>query len=274
MWETSQSNLHSNAYCIFPTNSIGMQFKETTVTFSLFSMIIPRGLKWILSTYYYFFLDDWQAQNRQVMSGQRDCFLLSEQAQLTNLKQHCTMKTFNYTWRRTRQSVTKQYLLIFIKLQGQYLLIDVSVNVPDPCKYSLTYVKRYIRYRFLQLSGYDCNWSVSQNRLFMARHWNKWKPIVTLGKLSNRELVSFSQTSLHTTLVSCQCWRKSASVMPASIAALFRSFTDSDTPPLHCELPQSGQLHTPATLLKLQLGQPAHTWCSWSLPLFKPPLFC
>lgn len=39
---------------ILPKNSSGTQFKDTTFTFSLFSKIIPRGLYWVLSTYYFF----------------------------------------------------------------------------------------------------------------------------------------------------------------------------------------------------------------------------
>lgn len=41
---------------IFPENSNGTQFKDTTVTFSLFSKIIPRGFHSVLSTYFFFCL--------------------------------------------------------------------------------------------------------------------------------------------------------------------------------------------------------------------------
>ncbi len=68
---------------ILPKNSSGTQFKDTTVTFSLFSKIIPRGLYWVLL---FFFLNEWRDQNRQVTSGQMDGFLLSKQALQTNLK--------------------------------------------------------------------------------------------------------------------------------------------------------------------------------------------
>ncbi len=69
---------------------------------------------------------------------------------------------------------------------------------------------------------------------------------------------------------------KILAVTPVSLAGCthaFTSLTDSDPALLHCDLLKSGQSHSPATLLKLLLGQPAHICCSLSLPLFKPPVF-
>lgn len=80
---------------IFPKNSNGTQFKDTTVTFSLFSKIIPRGFHWVLSTYYFFSLNEWHSQNRQVTSGQIDGFLLSKQALQTNLKLYKQSKVWS-----------------------------------------------------------------------------------------------------------------------------------------------------------------------------------
>lgn len=80
--------LHKVIYtlmAIFPKNNNGIQFKDTTVTSSLFSKIIARGLYWVL--YLLFFsLNKWHAQNRQVTSGQMAGLLLSKQALQTNLK--------------------------------------------------------------------------------------------------------------------------------------------------------------------------------------------